>query len=89
MHGSHGDLQAGLPLQSVNNGARRYHEPVRLLAIIEAPTSRISAVIQKHTTLQHLFHNQWVNLVAYDPSSGGFCRYRPDATWEVLDVPVA
>lgn len=89
MHGSHGDLQAGLPLQSVNNGARRYHEPVRLLAIIDAPTSRISAVIDKHTTLQHLFHNQWVNLVAYDPDSGGYCRYRPDATWEVLDVPVA
>ena len=88
MHGSHGDLQSGLPLQSVNNGVRRYHEPVRLLAIIEAPTSRISAVIQKHTTLQHLFHNQWVNLVAYDPGSGGFCRYRADATWEVIDVPM-
>ena len=89
MHGSHGDLQAGLPLQSVNNGARRYHEPVRLLAIIEAPTLRIATVIQNHTTLQNLFHNQWVNLVAYDPGSGGFCRYRPDATWEVLDVPAA
>lgn len=89
MHGSHGDLQAGLPLQSVNNGAKRYHEPVRLLAIIEAPTSRIATVIQNHTTLQNLFHNQWVNLVAYDPGKGGFFRYRPDATWEVLDVPAA
>ena len=83
MHGSHGDLQSGLPLQSVNDGARHYHEPVRLLAIIEAPTSRISAVIQKHTLLQHLFHNQWVNLVAVDPASHEFRRYRPDATWKV------
>jgi uncharacterized protein YbcC (UPF0753/DUF2309 family) len=82
MHGSHGDLQSGLPLQSVNDGARHYHEPVRLLAIIEAPTSRISAVIQKHTLLQHLFHNQWVNLVAVDPATHEFRRYRPDATWE-------
>jgi uncharacterized protein YbcC (UPF0753/DUF2309 family) len=83
MHGSHGDLQSGLPLQSVNDGARHYHEPVRLLAIIEAPTSRISAVIQKHTLLQHLFHNQWVNLVAVDSATHEFRRYRPDATWEV------
>ena len=83
MHGSHGDLQSGLPLQSVNDGSRHYHEPVRLLAIIEAPTSRISAVIQKHALLQHLFHNQWVNLVAVDPTTHEFRRYRPDSTWEV------
>ena len=51
MHGSHGDLQSGLPLQSVNDGLKHYHEPVRLLAIIEAPTSRISEVIEKHTLL--------------------------------------
>jgi hypothetical protein len=82
MHGSHGDLQTGLPLQSVNDGARHYHEPIRLLAIIEAPMSRISGVIQKHTLLQHLFHNQWVNLVAVDPTTHEFHRYRPDSTWE-------
>jgi hypothetical protein len=82
MHGSHGDLQSGLPLQSVNDGARHYHEPVRLLAIIEAPTSRISAIIQKHTLLQHLFHNQWVTLVAVDSTTHEFHRYRPDSTWE-------
>ena len=84
MHGSHGDLQSGLPLQSVNDGAKHYHEPVRLLAILEAPTSRISGVIEKHTLLQHLFHNQWVNLVAVDPATREFHRYRPDSTWEAL-----
>jgi hypothetical protein len=82
MHGSHGDLQSGLPLQGVNDGAKHYHEPVRLLAIIEAPTSRISGVIEKHETLQNIFNNQWVNLVAVDPKTREFQRYRPDATWE-------
>jgi len=82
MHGSHGDLQSGLPLQSVNDGARHYHEPMRLLAFIEAPTSRISSAIQKHTLLQHLLHNQWVNLVAVDPATREFHRYNPDSTWE-------
>ena len=82
MHGSHGDLQTGLPLQSVNDGNRHYHEPMRLLAIIEAPTSRISSVVQKHTLLQHLFHNQWVNLVAVEPATHKFHRYNADSTWE-------
>ena len=82
MHGSHGDLQPGLPLQSVNDGARHFHEPVRLLAILEAPTTRISNIIQKHTLLQHLFHNQWVTLVSVDPDTGEFLRYLPDSSWE-------
>jgi uncharacterized protein YbcC (UPF0753/DUF2309 family) len=82
MLGSQSDLQTGLPLQSVNDGTRHYHEPMRLLAIIEAPVSRISAAIEKHTLLQHLFHNQWVNLVAVDPETLEFHRYNPDSTWE-------
>jgi len=82
MHGSHGDLQTGLPLQSVNNGNVHYHEPMRLLAIIEAPTDRISAAIEKHSLLQHLFHNQWIILVSVDPSTREFQQYNPDATWE-------
>ena len=84
MHGSQSDLQTGLPLQSVNDGSRRYHEPMRLLAIIEAPMDRISSAIGKHTLLQHLLHNQWIHLVAVDPATREFHRYNPDSTWEPL-----
>ncbi|MDA1055997.1 MAG: Na-translocating system protein MpsB, partial [Planctomycetota bacterium] len=87
MHGSHGDLQSGLPLQSVNDGARHYHEPMRLLAIIEAPMNRISTVIQKHTLLQYFFHNQWVSLVAVDPATHAFHHYNTDATWTPILYP--
>ena len=86
MLGSQSDLQKGLPLQSVNDGAKHYHEPMRLLAIIEAPTDRIGAIIQKHTLLQHLSHNQWIHVVAYDPHANIFFRYLPDATWESVSV---
>jgi uncharacterized protein YbcC (UPF0753/DUF2309 family) len=86
MLGSQSDLQTGLPLQTVNDGARHYHEPMRMLTIIEAPASRISAVIQKHTVLQHLFRNQWVNLIAVDPTTFEFQRYNPDSTWEAVPV---
>ena len=81
MLGSQGDLQGGLPLQGVLDGPRRYHEPMRLLAIIGAPTDRISGIIQKHDILQTLFHNQWVNLVAFDAASNQFHRYGTDGRW--------
>lgn len=84
MLGSQSDLQKGLPLQSVNDGAQHYHEPMRLLAIIEAPPARIGSIIQKHTLLQHILHNQWMNLLALDPDSKNFSRYLTDATWETV-----
>jgi len=57
------------------------------LAIIEQTPSALSSVIQKHSILQQLFHNQWLNLVALDPHRFEFHRYNPDATWERLHVP--
>lgn len=35
MLGTQSDLQMGFPLQTVNNGDIHYHEPMRLLAVIE------------------------------------------------------
>jgi uncharacterized protein YbcC (UPF0753/DUF2309 family) len=87
MLGTQSDLQMGFPLQTVNNGKTHYHEPMRLLAIIEHTPSVISSIIQKHSILQQLFHNQWLNLVALDPNNFEFHRYNPDATWERVDVP--
>ena len=84
MLGSQSDLQIGFPLQTVNNGNIHYHEPMRLLAVIESPPTIISPIIQRHAILQQLFHNQWVNLVALDPHTFEFHRYNPDATWEPM-----
>ena len=86
MLGSQSDLQGGLPVQGVMDGPRRYHEPMRLLAIIDAPAERIAGVIAKHDLLQALFNNQWVNLVSMDPGTGTFRRYVPGLNWETLTV---
>ena len=86
MHGSHGDLQSGLPLQSVNDGPRHYHEPMRLLAIIEAAPSIIAAIIARHEVLQQFFHNEWMNLVALNPQTFEFRRYNKDASWEPIEL---
>ncbi|TFG62574.1 MAG: DUF2309 domain-containing protein, partial [Nitrospirales bacterium] len=84
MLGSQSDLQMGFPLQTVNNGDAHFHEPLRLLAIIEAVPQVISSIIQKHAILQQLFHNGWLNLVALDPQNFGFHRYNLDGSWEAI-----
>ena len=84
MLGRHSDLQTGLPLQSVHNGAQLYHEPLRLLAIIEASTGRIADIISRHRILQSFFDNRWVHLVACDPATGTFAQYQPGGTWNAV-----
>ena len=76
-------------MQGVNDGARHYHEPMRLLAIIEAPTDRISTLISRHAILQKLFHNGWVNLLALDPDTHAVHRYGTDSAWEPLPLEQA
>ncbi|PIR00637.1 MAG: hypothetical protein COV66_05645 [Nitrospinae bacterium CG11_big_fil_rev_8_21_14_0_20_45_15] len=86
MLGTQSDLQMGFPLQTVNNGEAHYHEPMRLLAIIEHTPSVVSSIIQKHAILQQLFHNQWLTLIVLDPQKFEYQRYNPDATWETVHV---
>lgn len=62
--GHTGDLQLGLPWQSVSDGARLVHEPVRLLAVVQAPIERIDQIVERNPILQRLFGNDWVALAA-------------------------
>jgi hypothetical protein len=81
MSGVSSDLRIGLPAQTVLNGAVPYHEPMRLLAVIEAPRERIRSVIDRHPLLAQLFNLEWVTLVALDPSDKEFYRYDRTAGW--------
>ena len=60
--GNGGDLRIGLPFQSVHNGQRWMHEPLRLSVYIAAPEAAISDVIDRHETVRDLVHNEWINL---------------------------
>ncbi|HKN85932.1 MAG TPA: DUF2309 domain-containing protein [Nitrospiraceae bacterium] len=75
------DLRLGLARQTVMNGETPYHEPMRMLTVIEAPRANIGKLIGRHEVLQHLYHNEWVHLVAVDPEDGGLYRYRPTGAW--------
>lgn len=79
--GGGGDLRAGLPRQSVFNGDQPYHEPMRLLTVVQAPLARITAVIDRNDILGHLFGGGWVTLAARaDPASPWRLR-QGDGTW--------
>lgn len=71
--GHTGDLQLGLPWQSVSDGQNLTHEPMRLLAVVEAPLERIDMIVERNPILQRLFGNDWVALAA---------RENPGQPWQ-------
>jgi uncharacterized protein YbcC (UPF0753/DUF2309 family) len=85
MSGPWSDLRLGLARQTVMNGDMPYHEPMRLLTIIEAPRERIEKLIARHEVLQRYYHNEWVHLVALEPDNGILYRYRPTGEWARID----
>jgi uncharacterized protein YbcC (UPF0753/DUF2309 family) len=84
MTGNQSDLRMGLPVQSVMNGVRPYHEPMRLTALIEAPLGRIMTILDRQPFLKALFGNGWLRLVALEPTEGRFYYYHPTAGWTVI-----
>ena len=84
MSGPWSDLRLGLARQTVMNGSMPYHEPMRLLTLIEAPRERIEKLISRHEVLQHYYHNEWVHLVALDPEDKIWYRYHPKGVWHVI-----
>ena len=85
MSGPWSDLRLGLALQTVMNGDVPYHEPMRLLSVIEAPRERIVKIIERHEVLRQFFHNEWVHLVALEPEDGRFYRYEPTGEWNPIE----
>jgi uncharacterized protein YbcC (UPF0753/DUF2309 family) len=81
MSGPSSDLRIGLSAETVMNGTRPYHEPMRLLVVIEAPRERIDVIIPRHPVLQNYYDNEWVQLVAMDPEDNCFYRYLPKQGW--------
>ena len=85
MYGSQSDLCVGLPIQTVFNGNKPYHDPMRLFAIIEAPLERIEAIVRRHEILQRLTGNRWINLVAIDPDTKKFFHFRLTKGWQPIN----
>ena len=83
MQGNASDLMTGLPLQSVyKTDTEAYHQPVRLMVIVYAPSSFIDKIIEKQPLLQKLFRNGWVLLICIDPEKSNHHYFlNRDLTW--------
>ena len=81
LEGNAGDLKVGLPWQSVHDGARFVHEPLRLSVFIEAPEEALNSTIASQAGVRQLVDNGWVHLFRLD-DDGKVRRYRGDLSWE-------
>jgi len=79
--GEGGDLQVGLPAQAVGVGDRRTHEPLRLLAVIQAPLERTEAIIQRNQVLRELIGGKWMTVAGRSHGHERWSIRSPGGTW--------
>ena len=83
MEGAGGDLRIGLAWQSVHDGRRWMHEPLRLSVFVEAPADAIDAILARHATVRDLVHHRWLSLHRIDSRDGAVSQRRADG-WHPL-----
>lgn len=79
--GNGGDLRIGLSKQSLHDGKKWMHEPLRLTVAIDAPIAAIDSVIRKHNVVRHLVEHGWLHLWHLDKNE--ISRY-VDSGWQTL-----
>lgn len=82
--GNGGDLRIGLARQSLHDGERWLHEPLRLTVVIDAAAEAIERVIAQHAVVAQLLDNEWLHLWRF-AETGGFLRYAR-GRWEPVVV---
>lgn len=80
--GNGGDLRIGLPLQSIHDGTKWRHTPLRLSVYIAAPRAAIEKVIASHDVVRELTHNHWLFLFRWTDHNT-IERYRA-GEWEIV-----
>ena len=80
--GNGGDLRIGLSRQSLHDGQRWQHEPLRLTVVIDAPQAAIERVIGAHRVVRDLLDHGWLHLWRYEGDT--LLRYTPEG-WLALD----
>ena len=80
MTGNLSDLRTGLPSQTVLKNGMPYHEPMRLLTVIEAPLALARQAIEGVSKVRNLVYNGWVRMAICDPESRKFHVFQ-NGTW--------
>ncbi|MGY6501099.1 MAG: putative inorganic carbon transporter subunit DabA [Acidimicrobiales bacterium] len=79
--GDGGDLRVGLPIQSTHVDGRRQHQPLRLLAVIQADLTTIEEIISRHRILQTLVSGSWIRIAARSHPEDPWSVRSPEGTW--------
>lgn len=67
MQGTIGDLKPGLPCQMTE-----MHIPTRATYVVDAPVSRVEAVLSRNIVLERLVRNEWVIMIVRDPNTNTY-----------------
>lgn len=84
LEGNGGPLRTGLPIQSVHDGEKIVHLPVRLSVTIEAPVEAINDVLARHPGVKALFDNSWLHLFQMNNDGQLAAKYDADLAWTSL-----
>ncbi len=83
LEGNGGDLRVGLAMQSLHDGHRWMHEPMRLNVFIEAPQAAMDEVIAGNVLVRNLVENAWLHLFQID-DNGDIYRRGLDRQWRAV-----
>ena len=75
-----------LPAQTVLAQGEPYHEPMRLITVIEAPFKRVIKAIDRVSVVRRLLVNGWIRMMIIDPESGITHLY-DEGEWQEITVP--
>ena len=81
--GNTGDLRIGLSRQSVHDGERWMHAPLRLSVFVDAPREMIDIIIARHLTVRQLVEHQWLYLFRF--ADAGIER-RHEGIWQAWEA---
>ena len=88
MTGGLSDLRTGLPSQTVLDKGMPYHEPLRLITVIEAPLEHARRAVESVVTVKNLVANDWIRLLIIDPEKQTVYRY-DSGQWDGQSLSVA
>lgn len=69
MTGNFSDLRIGLPAQTVLDNGKPFHQPLRLITVIEAPFDQALAAVNGVVTVKRLVRQGWLRLIVIDPQT--------------------
>ncbi|MCK1791711.1 YbcC family protein [Pseudomonas violetae] len=83
--GNGGDLRVGLARQSLHDGERWIHRPLRLSVVIEAPQKMIDKVLAEHAVVRNLVLHGWLYLLRTDSACTHMMERRTAEGWQLLE----